>query len=71
MTRRILAVIRLEVSGDEATLTEQDRDLLEGYDAEQLSEDLRTFAEWHEALGTDPESALGEMRSRIRGGSSD
>lgn len=69
-TRRILAVIKLEVSGCEETLTEQDRDLMNGYDAEQLAEDLRAFAEWHEALGTDPEAALAEMRSRIRRGSS-
>lgn len=69
-TRRVLTVIRFEVSGDENALTEQDRNLLEGYEAEQLAEDLRTFAEWHEALGTDPEAALAEMRIRIQGGSS-
>lgn len=70
-TRRILAVMRLEVSGAQAALTEQDRSLLEGYDAEQLAGDLRTFAEWHKTLGTDPEAALAEMRSRIQEGSSD
>ena len=69
-TRRLLAVIKLEVSGSEDALTEQDRDLIKGYDAEQLAEDLRLFAAWHEALGTDPETALAEMRSRVRGGSS-
>ena len=69
-TRRILAVIKLEVSGSEDALTEQDRDLIKGYDAEQLAEDLRLFAAWHEALGTDPEAALAEMRSRVRGGPS-
>lgn len=69
-TRRILAVIKLEVSGSEDALTEQDRDLIKGYDAEQLAEDLRLFAGWHEGLGTDPEAALAEMRSRVRGGSS-
>lgn len=70
-TRRILAVIKLEVSGGEEALTEQDRDLMNGYDAEQLAEDLQLFAEWHEALGTDPEAALVEMRSRILRDSSD
>ena len=64
-TRRILAVMRLEAAGgEEATLTQQDRDLLEGYDSEGLAEDLRTFAEWHQALGTDPDAALAEMRQR-------
>ncbi len=69
-TRRILSVVKLEVCGGEEALTEQDRDLMKGYDAERLAEDLRLFAEWHEALGTDPEAALAEMRSRIRRGSS-
>lgn len=69
-TRRILAVMKLEVSGSEEALTEHDRDLMKGYDAEQLAEDLRLFAEWHKVLGTDPEAALAEMRSRVREGSS-
>lgn len=68
-TRRILAVVRLEASGgEEAALTEQDRELLAGYDSDGLAEDLRVFAEWHEALGTDPDDALGEMRRRLGGG---
>ncbi|MDP9476198.1 MAG: hypothetical protein M3R38_11050 [Actinomycetota bacterium] len=65
-TRRILAVMRLEAAGgEEAALTDRDRELLEGYDAERLTEDLRTFAEWHHALGTDPDAALAEMRERL------
>ena len=31
--------------------------------------DLRVFAEWHAALGTDPEVAPWEMRERLRGAS--
>ena len=49
-TRRILAVVRLEAAdGDEGSLTDGDRELLEGYDAESVAEDLRAFAEWHRA----------------------
>ena len=65
-TRRILSVMRLEASGgDEAALTEQDRELIAGYDSGGLAEDLRVFAEWHEALGTDPDDAPAEMRRRL------
>lgn len=64
-TRRIMAVMRLEVSGDGGALTEQDRSLLEGYDSERLAGDLGVFAEWHGAMGTDPDAALAEMRRRI------
>lgn len=54
-TRRVLVVVRLEVAGgEEVTLTQQDRGLLEGYDAQRLAEDLRTFAEWHRAQGVGP-----------------
>ena len=68
-TRSILAVMRLEASGgDEASLTEQDRGLIAGYDSGRLAEDLRVFAEWHEALGTDPDDALAKMRRRLGGG---
>ena len=60
--------MRLEASGgEEASLTDQDRELLAGYDSERLAEDLRLFAEWHEALGTDPNEALAEMRRRLQG----
>lgn len=59
-TRSILAVMRLEASGgQEAYLTEQDEELLAGYGSERL-------AEWHEALGTDPDEALGDMRRRVQ-----
>lgn len=65
-TRRILAVIRLEASGGvEAALTEHDRELLAVYDSGRLAEDLRIFAEWHRALGTDPDAALAKMRERL------
>lgn len=65
-TRRIVAVMRLEAAdGDEASLTYQDRELLTDYDAESLAADLRTFAGWHQALGTDPDAALAEMRERL------
>ena len=65
-TARILAVVRLEAAdGDEGSLTDGDRELLEGYDAESVAEDLRAFAEWHRALGTDPDAALAEMRQRL------
>ncbi len=64
-TRRIMAVTRLEVSGDGGALTEQDRSLLEGYDSERLAGDLGVFAEWHGAMGTDPDAALAEMRRRM------
>jgi hypothetical protein len=33
-------------------------------------DDLRVFAVWHGALGTNPEAALREMRERLRDGSS-
>lgn len=66
-TRRVLAVMRLEAAGgEEAALTEQDRELLARYGAEGLAEDLRVFAEWHESLGTDPDEFLVEMRRRLR-----
>ena len=65
-TRRILSVMRLEASdGDETALTEQHRELIAGYDSGRLAEDLRAFAEWHRALGTDPDAALAEMRERL------
>lgn len=70
-TRRILAVMRLEASGgDEASLTGQDRELTAGYDSGHLAENLRVFAEWHEALGTDPDDALAQMRRRLGKGTS-
>jgi hypothetical protein len=72
-TRRILARLKLELleKGEElaSDLTEEDRELL-AHDTEWRTEDdLRVFAEWHAALGTDPEVALREMRERLRGGS--
>ena len=67
VTRRILAVMRLEVAGGEKASVSDDRDqkLLAGYYAEGLAEDLRIFAEWHQALGTDPDAALAKMRERL------
>jgi hypothetical protein len=44
------------------------RQLLEHETRWRAREDLRIFAEWHGALGTDPEVALREMRERLRGG---
>lgn len=70
-TRRIMAVMRLEVSGGGGALTEQDRSLLEGYDLERLAGDLGVFAEWHGAVGTDPDAALAEMRRRVGEGLSE
>jgi hypothetical protein len=65
-TRRILAVIRLEAAGgEEDSLSDQDRQLLADYDAESLAEDPRTFAGWHQALSTDPDATLAEMRGRL------
>ena len=72
-TRRILARLKLELleSGEYTAgeLTEEDRQLL-AHDTEWRAEDdLRVFAEWHSALGTDPEVALREMEERLRGDS--
>ncbi|QIN80962.1 hypothetical protein GBA65_21105 (plasmid) [Rubrobacter marinus] len=65
-TRRILAVMRLEAAGgEEAALTDRDRQLLAGFGPESLADDLATFAEWHRALGTDPDAALAELRERL------
>ncbi len=74
-SRRILARIRRDIVGDEssASLSEEDREILAQDSDELLREDLRVFNEWHEALGTDPEAVLIEMRSRaleeLEGGS--
>jgi hypothetical protein len=70
-TRRILARLKLELleSGEDlaSELTEEDRELL-AHDTEwRAQDDLRVFAEWHDALGTDPGAALQEMRKRLRG----
>jgi hypothetical protein len=72
-TRRILARIKLELheSGEDlaAELTEEDRQM-PAHDTEWRAEDdLQVFAEWHDALGTDPEVALREMGERLRSGS--
>jgi hypothetical protein len=71
-TRRILARLKLELleSGEALTseLTEEDREVL-AHDTEwRIEDDLRVFAKWHGALGTDPEEALREMRERLRRG---
>jgi hypothetical protein len=70
-TRRILARLKLELleSGENlaSELTQEDRELL-AHDTEWRAEDdLRMFAEWHAALGTDPGVALREMGERLRG----
>ena len=58
--------MRLEVAGGEkASASDRDQKLLAGYHAEGLAEDLRIFAEWHQALGTDPNAALVKMRGRL------
>lgn len=68
-TRRVMAVMRLEAAGgEEAALADQDRELLAGLGPESLADDLATFAQWHRALGTDPEVALAEMRERLNEG---
>lgn len=77
--RRILARLKLELleTGEDLAgeLTEEDRQLLAhdtecAHDTEWRAEDdLRIFAEWHDALGTDPGVALREMGERLRGGS--
>ncbi len=46
-------------------MSDWDQKLLAGYDARGLAEDLRTFVEWHQALGTDPEAALTKIRQRL------
>ncbi len=71
-TRRILARLKLELleSGEDlaSELTEEDRELLAHDTQWRAQDDLRIFAEWHAALGTDPEVALREMRERLRRG---
>ena len=52
--------------GDAAALKEHDRELLAAYDSGRLVEDLRVFAERYEAMGTDPDDALAEMRRRLQ-----
>jgi hypothetical protein len=72
-TRRILARLKLELleSGEDlaSELTEEDRELLAHDTQWRAQDDLRVFAEWHGALGTDPEVALCEMGERLRRGS--
>lgn len=58
--------MRLDAAdGEEASVSDRDQKFLAGYDAEGLAEDLRIFAEWHQALGTDPDAALARMRGRL------
>jgi len=63
-----VARLKLEILGDEDALpgvfTDEDRELLRGDTAERRRDDLRVFAAWHAALGTDPDAALDEMRER-------
>ncbi len=71
-TRRILARLKLELleSGEDLAgeLTEEDRQMI-AHDTEwRAQDDLRVFAEWHAALGTDPEVALRKMWERLRRG---
>jgi hypothetical protein len=71
-TRRILARLKLVLleSGEELAIgpTEEDRELL-AHDTEfRAEDDLRVFAEWHAALGTDPQAALLQMGQRLRSG---
>ena len=71
-TRRILARLKLELleSGEDLAgeLTEEDRQMI-AHDTEwRAQDDLRVFAEWDGALGTDPEMALRKMGERLRGG---
>ena len=71
-TRRILARLKggLLESGEELAdgPTEEDRELL-AHDTEfRAEDDLRVFAEWHAALGTDPQAALLQMGRRLRRG---
>ena len=71
-TRRILARLKLELleSGEDLAgeLTEEDRQMI-AHDTEwRAQDDLRVFAEWHAALGTDPEVALRKMGERLRRG---
>ena len=72
-TRRILARLKLELleTGEDlaSELTEEDRQMLAHATEWRAEDDLRVFAEWHGALGTDPGVALLEMRQRLRGGS--
>ncbi len=71
-TPRILARLKLELleSGQDlaSELTREDRELLEHDTEWRAEDDLRVFAEWHGALGTDPQAALHEMRERLRRG---
>jgi hypothetical protein len=60
-TRLILARLKLELLETGEDLARDTQWRAEG--------DLRVFAEWRAALGTDPEIALREMRERLRGGS--
>jgi hypothetical protein len=70
-TRRVMAVMRLEISADGGALAEQDRTLLEAYDSERLAEDLGILAEWHGGMGTNPDDALAGMRRRMGKGTSE
>ena len=71
-TRRILARLKLDLleSGEDlaSELTEEDRQMLAHDTQGRAEDDLRVCAEWHSALGTNPEVALWEMRERLRGG---
>ena len=71
-TRRILARLKLELleSGEDlaSERSEEDRELLAHDTRWRAEDDLRVFAKWHGALGTDPEVALREMGERLRKG---
>jgi hypothetical protein len=72
-TRRILARLKLELLENRedlaSELTEEDRELLAHDTRWRAQDDLRVFAEWHGALGTDPEVALRKLGERLRRGS--
>lgn len=67
--RRIMARAKLEFMGDEDAVpgifTEEDREFLGEDSEEQESEDLATFEAWHTSMGTDPDTAMQELRQGI------
>lgn len=68
-TRRIMARVKLEFMGDEdavpGVFTEEDREFLAEDSEAQEREDQETFEAWHSTMGTDPETAMQELRQML------
>lgn len=68
-TRRIMARAKIEFMGDEdmvpGIFTEEDREFLAEDSEDEEREDHETFESWHSTMGTDPDTALQELRQGV------